>query len=132
MWTEAGWPDKRGYFAGCRRSGSRLYLAGMVDLTKENFDLEVLDETTAVLVDFWAPWCGPCQMAKPVLEELAKEYEGKVKFGKVNVDEAGELAGKYGVQSIPTVVLFVDGKEAERVVGFNGREGYEQLLKKTA
>ncbi len=102
----------------------------MIDLTKDNFDLEVIDEPTPVLVDFWASWCGPCQMASPVLEEIAKEYEGKLKVTKVNVDEEPTLAQKYSVMSIPTVVLFKDGKEIDRQVGFNGKEGYVDLIKK--
>jgi len=102
----------------------------MIDLTKDNFDLEVMDESTPVLVDFWATWCGPCQMASPILDELEKEYTGTIKITKVNVDEEGSLAQKYGVMSIPTVVLFKDGKEVDRQVGFNGKEGYIELLKK--
>ena len=102
----------------------------MIDLTKDNFDLEVLDENTPVLVDFWTTWCGPCQMATPILEELDKEHQNKVKFGKVNVDEEAALAQRFGIMSIPTVILFQDGKEIERIIGFNGKEGYEKLLKK--
>jgi thioredoxin 1 len=102
----------------------------MIDLTKDNFDLEVVDESTPVLVDFWATWCGPCQMAGPILDELDKEYDGKIKIGKVNVDEEPGLAQKYGVMSIPTVVLFKEGKEVDRQIGFNGKDGYTDMLKK--
>lgn len=101
----------------------------MIELTKQNFSKEVLEEKMPVLVDFWAPWCGPCQMAGPVLEELAKEFAGKVKFAKVNVDEEPELAAQYGVMSIPTVVVFNQGKEIDRQIGFGGKEGYLELIK---
>lgn len=82
------------------------------------------------LVDFWAPWCGPCKMAGPVIEELEKEYAGKMTVVKVNVDDEGVVSQKYGVMSIPTVVLFKDGKEVGRQVGFAGKQGYLDLLKK--
>ncbi|MGB9911551.1 MAG: thioredoxin [Microgenomates group bacterium] len=101
----------------------------MIELNQNNFSKEVLESEIPVLVDFWAPWCGPCQMAGPVLEELAKEFEGKVKFTKVNVDEEPQLASNYGVMSIPTVVLFVQGKEVNRQIGFVGKEGYLKLIK---
>ena len=82
------------------------------------------------LVDFWAPWCGPCKMAGPVIEELEKEYAGKMTVVKVNVDDEGVVSQKYGVMSIPTIVLFKDGKEVGRQVGFAGKQGYLDLLKK--
>lgn len=81
------------------------------------FAAEVLDNANPVLVDFWAPWCGPCRMMGPVLEELAGEYEGKVEFCKVNVDDEGELAEKYGVVSIPSIMLFKNGEVVNRSVG---------------
>ncbi|MEO0087777.1 MAG: thioredoxin [candidate division WOR-3 bacterium] len=101
----------------------------MIELNQSNFSKEVLEADLPVLVDFWAPWCGPCQMAGPVLEELAKEFEGKVKFAKVNVDEEPQLASNYGVMSIPTVVIFVQGREVNRQIGFVGKEGYLKLIK---
>lgn len=100
----------------------------MIVLTDQNFETEVLKSDLSFLVDFWAPWCGPCQMAGPVIEELAKENEGKIKVGKVNIDESPQVAGKYGVMSIPTVVLFKDGKEIGRKVGFEGKESYLKLI----
>ncbi len=102
----------------------------MVDLSKDDFQLEVLDETTPVLVDFWAPWCGPCQAVTPVLNELTKEYGNKVKIVKVNVDEGATLAQKYNVVSIPTLVVFKDGKEIERQIGFNGKEALVKIIDK--
>lgn len=97
-------------------------------MTDQNFEDEVIKSTVPVLVDFWAPWCGPCQMAGPIIEELAKEYEGKVKVAKMNVDENSLTPAKLSVMSIPTVVIFKGGKEVNRLVGFAGREGYVKLL----
>lgn len=89
-----------------------------VILTKENFETEVLKSDIPVLVDFWATWCGPCMMLSPVIAELAEELEGKVKVGKVNVDEQNELAMQYHVASIPTLLLFKNGELAKTSVGF--------------
>ena len=100
----------------------------MVTLTEQNFEGEVLKSDLPVLVDFWAPWCGPCQTAGPVIEELAKEYEGKIKVGKLNVDENPKMAQKYGIMSIPTVIIFKNGQEIRRQVGFLGKEGYINLI----
>lgn len=82
------------------------------------------------MVDFWATWCGPCRMAEPVIEQMSEEYAGKVLIGKVDVDAEPELAGKFGVMSIPTVILFKDGQEIGRQVGFGGKAGYVQLIQK--
>lgn len=103
----------------------------MISLTDENFDEQVMRAERPVLVDFFAPWCGPCKMAEPIMKELAKEYQGKVKIGKVNVDEDQKYAQKYGVMSIPTLILFKNGKELERVVGFPGKSGLETLIKES-
>lgn len=102
-------------------------------ITKINtseFDEKVIKSPLPVLVDFYADWCGPCKMAEPVLDELSNTYKDKITFVKVNVDEAGEVAGKYGVMSIPTTVLFNKGVEVGRQVGFAGKEGFESLLNK--
>jgi len=100
----------------------------MLILTDKNFKEEVLQGRIPVLVDFWAPWCGPCWLAEPVIEELAQEYEGKIKIGKLNVDENPQTAQKYGVMSIPTVIVFKKGKEAKKQIGFSGKEGYKKLV----
>lgn len=97
---------------------------------KDSFDQKVLKSDKLVLVDFFATWCGPCKMATPVIEELADEYKDKLAAGEVDVGEEQELAGQYGVMSIPTVVLFKDGEEVDRLVGFPGKDGYKQLIEK--
>ena len=97
-------------------------------ITAANFETEVLHSELPVLVDFWAAWCGPCRMLAPAVAELAEEYAGKVKVGKVNVDEEPALAGAFRVRSIPTVVVFRNGEEAERSVGFCRKEELEALL----
>ncbi len=93
-----------------------------VKLTKNNFQTEVLDSDIPVLVDFWASWCGPCMMLAPFVEEIAKEYAGKIKVGKVNVDEENELAMQYRVASIPTLLLFKNGQLVDTSVGFMPKE----------
>lgn len=99
-----------------------------MDIGKEDFKTKVLDAPGAALVDFWAPWCGPCRMIGPVVEELAKKYEGKAVVVKVNVDDNQELAQEYGVMSIPTMVFFKDGKEVNRTVGASGKEEIEKKI----
>ncbi|NPV45392.1 MAG: thioredoxin [Armatimonadetes bacterium] len=88
-----------------------------VELTNDNFDTEVVQSDLPVLVDFWAPWCGPCRMVAPVVEAIAEKYAGKAKVGKVNVDEAGDLAMKFGIRSIPTLMIFKGGQQVDVVVG---------------
>ncbi len=89
----------------------------VVHLTEENFKKEVLEATVPVLVDFWAPWCGPCRLIAPFVEELAKEYDGKLKVGKLNVDDNPAVASSYGIMSIPTLIFVKQGKVMDQSVG---------------
>lgn len=97
-------------------------------LTKANFEEEVLNVDGKVLVDFWASWCGPCKMIAPVIEELAEELDGRVKVGKVNVDEEAELSIQYQVMSIPTILIFENGKVVGKSVGYSDKEELMELL----
>ena len=90
-------------------------------LTSETFDKEVTESSLPVLVDFYADWCGPCKAMSPVVEQLAAEYEGKVKVCKINVDDSQDIAARFGVMSIPTFIFFKDGKAAGKMVGMQGR-----------
>lgn len=99
-------------------------------LTKSNYDGEVLKSNVPVLVDFWATWCGPCQMVAPVISQIAGEYEGKIKVGKVNVDDESELAAMNAIVSIPTVILFVNGKPVEKLVGAKSADDYADVIEK--
>ena len=101
-----------------------------MEFTKSNFDGEVLKSNVPVLVDFFATWCGPCKMVAPIIEEIAKEYEGKIKVGKVNVDEESELAAANAIVSIPTVMIFVNGKAVERMVGAKSFDDYADVIEK--
>ncbi len=94
----------------------------------QNFEAEVLQSDQPVLVDFWATWCGPCRMLAPTLELLASRYEGRVKVGKVNVDEHPDLAARYEISSIPAVLLFQNGTVKERLIGFRPIEHFETVL----
>lgn len=102
----------------------------VVEVTDQNFEKEVLKSKLLVLVDFWAEWCFPCKMAKPMIEELARQYEGKLKVTKLNVDQNPKTATSYQVMSIPTVIIFREGKELERIVGFSGKEKYVRAIEK--
>ena len=101
----------------------------IVYLTDETFKTEVLEGAGVTVVDFWAPWCGPCRMIAPVLEELAVEYDGKLKVGKVNVDEHQDAARQYGIASIPTLLLFKDGQLVDRAIGAMPKPHLEQFIK---
>lgn len=102
----------------------------IIHFTDANFEEMVLKADKPVLVDFFADWCGPCRMVAPVIEEMAKTYDGKIIIGKLDVDANSNIAGKYGVMSIPTVILFEGGKEVSRQVGFGGKEIYDEMVKK--
>ena len=97
-------------------------------ITDKNFNKEVLLSKQPVLIDFWAPWCAPCRMMNPVIEQLAAEYAGKVKVGKINVDEEAELAQTFRIMSIPTIVLIKDGKVVKQVVGVSSKIELEAML----
>ena len=106
--------------------------ANIVTLNSGNFSDEVLKSSEPVLVDFWAEWCGPCKMIAPVLDELASEYDGRIKIGKVNIDEDQALATQYGVRAIPTLLIFKDGQVAEQLVGMRSKRDLKSSLDKVA
>ncbi|MBT4884521.1 MAG: thioredoxin [Legionellales bacterium] len=100
-----------------------------VDVTSDNFKNEVLESKIPVLVDFWAPWCGPCKAISPVIESLAKEYEGKLRLVKVNVDNDGSIASEYSVRGIPTLIIFSGGEVSGSMVGAATKEKIEDFIK---
>ena len=100
-----------------------------IQLNEQNFEQEVSRADLPVLVDFWASWCGPCRMLSPVIAEIAEEYAGKVKVGKVNVDEQPNLANRYGIASIPTVMLFKNGEVVSTSLGYRPKNELETMLK---
>ena len=101
-------------------------------LTQENFSKEVLQSPQPVLVDFWAEWCGPCKMLSPILDELAQEYDGKVRIGKVNIDEHQNLAVQFGIRSIPTLLLFKQGQVADQIVGLKSKRDLKASVDRAA
>ncbi len=100
------------------------------NFTSQDVTAEALSGKGLVLVDFWAPWCGPCRMVGPIVDQLAQEYDGKVTVGKLNVDDEGAGAMAYGVTSIPTLILFKDGQIADRVIGARGKPALMEMLDK--
>ena len=101
---------------------------GILNLSAENFENEVKKSSTPVLVDFWAPWCGPCKAIAPLLEELSKSAAGKYKIGKVNIDDNQVLAGQFNIRAIPTLLLFKDGQVKETIVGLTNKKDLETKL----
>lgn len=99
-----------------------------IEFSDDNFQAEVIDSSTSVLVDFWAPWCGPCRQIAPLIDQLAEQYNGKVKVGKVNIDDNPTVTSQYGIQSIPTLLLFKNGEVAERFVGMPPKAKLEEAL----
>lgn len=104
----------------------------IANLTQDTFSQEVLQSPTPVLVDFWAEWCGPCKMIAPVLDELADEYEGKVKIAKVNIDHEQGIAAEYGIRAIPTLLLFKGGQVAEQIVGLRSKRDLKTSFDRVA
>ena len=101
----------------------------VMTITSENFEKEVLQSAEPVLIDFWASWCGPCRMLSPIVDQVAEEAEGGFKVGKVNVDDEGELAEKYGIMNIPCLIVFKDGQVANKSVGMIPKPKVEELVK---
>ncbi len=104
----------------------------MIELTEGNFETEVIQAAVPVVVDFYAPWCGPCKMLAPVLEQLADEFAGRLKFAKANVDETPDLAANFEVSGVPTLMLFHGGKAVDRIVGLSGPRQLKAWLEKAA
>jgi len=104
----------------------------IVHVSDASFEDDVLKAKKAILVDFWAEWCGPCKMISPILDELASEYDGKVKVGKVNIDDHQVIATQYGIRAIPTLLIFKDGEVAEQVVGLRSKRDLKANIDKVA
>jgi len=104
---------------------------GIIHFTDDNFKKEVLESSLPVLVDFWATWCGPCKVIAPIVEELAKEYEGKIKIGKLNVDENSRSATSYGIMSIPTLIFFKSGKIMDQVTGALSKQDLKRKIEES-
>ena len=103
-------------------------MGNIVSIDNSNFDEAVIGSKTPVLVDFWAPWCGPCKAIAPILEELSVEYEGKLTIAKLNIDEAPQNASKYGVSAIPTMLLFKDGQPVQSIVGYEPKAELKKTI----
>jgi thioredoxin 1 len=104
----------------------------IITLTQENFAREVLESTTPVLVDFWGEWCPPCRALSPILDELADEYDGRIKIGKVNIDNQQALASEYGVRAVPTMLLFSQGQVADQMIGLKSKRDLKASFDRVA
>ncbi|SHE49855.1 thioredoxin [Caldanaerobius fijiensis DSM 17918] len=102
----------------------------VVELTSDNFEQEVLKSDKPVLVDFWAEWCGPCRMVSPIIEELSEDYSDKLKVGKVNVDEQEDLAQRFRIMSIPTIILFKDGQVFDKIIGARPKKDFQTFIER--
>ena len=102
-----------------------------LNFTDSDFKTQVLESKEPVVVDFWAPWCAPCRIVSPIIDELGKEYEGKLKVGKMNVDENPKVAGEYGIMSIPSIVFFKNGQPVRTMIGAQSKENYKEEIEET-
>ena len=105
-------------------------MADLLEVTDDTFDSEIVNADTPAMVDFWAEWCGPCRMVGPVVEELAKEYNGKIKIAKMNVDQNRQTPARFGIRNIPTLILFKGGEVSQTIVGAQPKSSIENALKK--
>jgi len=112
------------------KKGEDLYMADVLEVTDENFEKEILQSDIPAMVDFWATWCGPCYIVAPIVEELAREYAGKVKIAKMDVDQNRYTPSRYGIRSIPTLILFKNGKVVQTIIGAHPRSIIEEEIKK--
>jgi len=105
-------------------------MADLLEVTDENFDKEIINSNLPAMVDFWAEWCGPCKMVGPVVKELAEEYKGRIRIAKMDVDKSRETPAKFGIRSIPTLILFKEGEVAQTIVGAHPKSYIDEELKK--
>jgi len=110
--------------------GKEMHMSDLLEVTDQTFDTEIINSDIPAMVDFWAAWCGPCRMVGPVVEELAKQYEGKIKVAKMDVDQNRQTPARFGIRNIPTLILFKGGEVAQTIVGAHPKSHIEEELKK--